>query len=181
MVGKSSTAWDGRWPFLFVAMFLFMSLVDIQQRLSFSLGNQLSANTLGEVHPEIAVPASTYDRQCINLEGDSKMDGVISEARQIVVTMPAKVAGSSMKEFTTRCMNVTMPDNFANYETRSMSALVHSLKLPVLSVSHTYSSSTLVAMMQNLPRNSVMIYLHRDETERLQIRDQTGCEEPPVY
>ena len=94
---------------------------------------------------------------------------MIKEASQIIVAMPAKAAGSTMKAFTHLCMQRTFPDNFLNDENKVINTLLlgDSIALPRLISSHMYTDKVLIKLVQRLPRSALLIYNHREETDRL--------------
>lgn len=112
--------------------------------------------------------------QCLPLEGDDGIQQLVADSDQVFVFMAAKVAGSSMKEFTQKCMGASGEDNFVNESEESfMNFLLGDLYPPKLVSSHIYNEEPFVHAIRHAARDSLFIYMYRDETERLQssIRD----------
>eukprot|EP00561_Arcocellulus_cornucervis_P004177 CAMPEP_0185816972 /NCGR_PEP_ID=MMETSP1322-20130828/18327_1 /TAXON_ID=265543 /ORGANISM="Minutocellus polymorphus, Strain RCC2270" /LENGTH=269 /DNA_ID=CAMNT_0028513961 /DNA_START=18 /DNA_END=827 /DNA_ORIENTATION=+ len=83
--------------------------------------------------------------------------------------MPAKAAGTSLKEFTKKCMKRNDPDNFINAPIQVRKFLTASYWLPSIIVSHLYTGDQpLIDLIQHASsRDAIIIYIHREETERL--------------
>jgi hypothetical protein len=105
--------------------------------------------------------------QCLSLNFEDQMDAVISNSTQVFITMPAKAAGTSLKQFTKKCMKQKTRDNFINYPHHPKNFLTDTFELPSIITSHLYSDQPLVDLAQQGTRQTLMIYMHRDETERL--------------
>ena len=89
--------------------------------------------------------------------------------------MPAKAAGTSLKDFATSCNEKGSPfgksysklmDNFLNHDFDSI--ISNSLRMPPVITSHMYDVDHLLYMIRNVPRNTLLIYVHREETHRVQ-------------
>ena len=111
----------------------------------------------------------TATAQCLSLNFEEKMDAVISNSTQVFITMPAKAAGTSLKRFTEKCMKQQeMSDNFINRPDLSKNFLTDSFELPSIITSHLYTGDQpLVDLAQHGTRQTLIIHVHRDETERL--------------
>lgn len=103
------------------------------------------------------------------LQSENEIDNMIKEASQVVITMPAKAAGSTMKQFTNQCMGRTLPDNFLNNATRVKEVLLtgNPMEMPKIIVSHLMSDNPLRKLIEVLPKSSLLIYIHREESDRL--------------
>lgn len=90
-------------------------------------------------------------------------------ARQVFITMPAKAAGSSLKEFAKKCVKRNDPDNFINNPTLVRNFLTISSELPSIIASHLYvGDEPLLDLIKHASfRDTIIIYVHREETERL--------------
>ena len=109
-------------------------------------------------------PPNQY--RCLQEDG---LEEQIKKASQIIVAMPAKAAGSTMKSFTEQCMRTMFPDNFLNSERDVIKTLLlgDPVTPPKIISSHMYTDSPLINLIQQLPRSVLLIYIHREETERL--------------
>ncbi len=106
--------------------------------------------------------------KCMNLDYDGGMDDILRDARQVFITMPAKAAGTSMKEFTTKCMKHDVPDNFINRSDLTKKFLTSSLHLPSIVTSHLYKGDTpMMDLAKHGSRQTLIIHIHREETDRL--------------
>jgi hypothetical protein len=102
---------------------------------------------------------------CLGLDFEEKLDAILSKSKQVFVIMPAKAAGTSMKEFTAKCMKRKERDNFVNGWKKEL--LTKSLRLPSLITSHAYSENPMVDLATHASRQTLIIYIHREETSRL--------------
>eukprot|EP00816_Leptocylindrus_hargravesii_P004755 CAMPEP_0196826728 /NCGR_PEP_ID=MMETSP1362-20130617/93778_1 /TAXON_ID=163516 /ORGANISM="Leptocylindrus danicus, Strain CCMP1856" /LENGTH=268 /DNA_ID=CAMNT_0042207315 /DNA_START=358 /DNA_END=1161 /DNA_ORIENTATION=+ len=106
--------------------------------------------------------------------------------------MPAKSAGSSMKAFVEECTKSTLTDNFLNDGEEDIVNLLvrgglEGLHPPKLIASHIYHAETLTKLVTNVPSKVLLIYIHRNENERLLsslkhvIKSRQGafCKHPP--
>ena len=98
-----------------------------------------------------------------------ELEHLIAQNDQIFLTMPAKAAGTSLKDFVHQCLPQTkqLPDNFANWPNKSREFLTSSLELPPLIASHMLSDQTLIDLIQHTTDETLIVYLHRPETDRL--------------
>ena len=71
--------------------------------------------------------------------------------------MPAKAAGTTMKAFTSQCMQRSFPDNILNDKDKVINTLLHvlgdSIALPRVISSHMYTDKPLIKLIQQLPRS----------------------------
>ena len=104
--------------------------------------------------------------QCLSLGWNESMDRILAHYPQVFVTMPPKASGSSLKVFLSRCSGVRLPDNFLNSKTKREEALSTSLKIPTVMASHLTHESTLSILMEQTTRQSLIIYMYREETDR---------------
>lgn len=105
--------------------------------------------------------------QCLSLKFEDQMDAVITNSTQVFITMPPKAAGTSLKQFTKKCMKQNTRDNFINLPHHVKNFLTDTFELPSIITSHLYSDQPLVDLAQQGTRQTLMIYMHRDETQRL--------------
>jgi len=106
--------------------------------------------------------------QCLNSE--ELIEEIISRASKhaSVIAMPAKAAGTSMKDYVRACMKQDMPDNFLNDEGDTKTFLMKGqLHPPKVIASHMYNGAILSKIIANLPSEALLIYIHRHERDRL--------------
>jgi len=93
---------------------------------------------------------------------------MISETNQVIILMPAKAAGTSLKEFAIKCNPPSysrLKDNFINFDIEQV--LTNSLQMPNVIASHINNDDNLIYMINNIPKSTLLIYIHRDETQRV--------------
>ncbi len=84
-------------------------------------------------------------------------------------TIPAKTAGSSLKRFTWTCVGKYGVDNFINSKDMDerMGPFHENLTPPSIISNHVYSDETIIDLVKNAPRQSLVLFIHRDETDWL--------------
>ena len=98
------------------------------------------------------------------------MDDIMNQTKQVFITMPAKAAGSTMKYFTRQCTKSYPPDNFINHDLKNLrkkTFFADNYELPSIIASHLYNDAPLVHLVKSSTRKTLIIYIHRDESERL--------------
>ena len=96
------------------------------------------------------------------------MDDIMNQTKQVFITMPAKAAGTSMKAFTRQCTkSYPPPDNFINRKNAKKKFFADNYELPSIIASHLYNDAPLVHLVKSSTRKTLIIYIHRDESERL--------------
>lgn len=108
--------------------------------------------------------------RCINLK--SNLPNLLEGTKQVIVFSPAKAGGTSMKLFATQCGNDGLhphyEDNFINNKMLLKSFLLNSFKPPKIIASHLFNNSeALIDFIKYSGRKSLIIYLYREETDRL--------------
>jgi hypothetical protein len=134
----------------------------------------LTCQFLNNVWP-LVTTQMTNDGDCLlsSMIKDSTTNddlrSLISSAEQIIILMPAKAAGTSFKAFASKCATKTFNGNFLNFKDRNDfdSVLTASYDVPAVLASHMYQAENLIYFIKNAPRNTLLIYSHRDETTRL--------------
>jgi hypothetical protein len=119
-------------------------------------------------HPRAAVnheqqPQSRF--QCV-----SHVTDVLHESPQVFISMPAKAAGTSLKDFAIECSGGDTshhPDNFINNPNYLRPFLLKSVKVPKIVASHVFTDQPMIDLMRYGSQNSVLFYIYRDETDRL--------------
>eukprot|EP00551_Chaetoceros_affinis_P002902 CAMPEP_0203640986 /NCGR_PEP_ID=MMETSP0088-20131115/6343_1 /ASSEMBLY_ACC=CAM_ASM_001087 /TAXON_ID=426623 /ORGANISM="Chaetoceros affinis, Strain CCMP159" /LENGTH=312 /DNA_ID=CAMNT_0050496325 /DNA_START=73 /DNA_END=1011 /DNA_ORIENTATION=+ len=108
--------------------------------------------------------------KCLTFEED--FDRIVSKANNIFVTMPAKAAGTTMKGFTKQCVGFydrsNKNTNFMHGNTEDrIENFVQRVDHPKLVSSHLYKDIPIVDLIQNASRDSLIIYIYREEQERM--------------
>lgn len=109
----------------------------------------------------------TENKMCVSQ--DSQLQQLVDSASNIVILMPAKAAGSTLKYFATRCSGESfekLTDNFLNYKNET-NYLTTSYELPPVISSHLYSDEPLKDLFKHASEDTLFIYSHRKETSRL--------------
>jgi hypothetical protein len=118
-------------------------------------------------------PSALHSKQqCLRLGFENDMDKLLSNYKQVFVIMPAKAAGTTFKVFTKTCMkgkNSSFQDetNIINRPRVLKEALRGAAEMPSLISSHVYNSKSFVSLVKHATEQSLIIYSHRKETERL--------------
>lgn len=95
------------------------------------------------------------------------MDSLVASASQIFVTMPAKAGGTSMKQFTKRCMKNNVADNILSLDQLWKKYLVNSPRIQPIISSHLYRAIDLSRLAKLSSRKTLIIHTHREESSRV--------------
>lgn len=124
-------------------------------------------------------------RKCIDL--DNEFQVMLTAAKQIFIIMPANAAGTSLNQFNSKCTSEMNNENSTTNEDEGDDAnnyvdLIRinnvinfhsSLEMilkdqePKLVTSHLYSSAPLIDLIKFPAPDTLLIYLHRNETDRI--------------
>ena len=100
-----------------------------------------------------------------------EVERALSSADQTFILMPAKASGTSLKAFTKKCMNGTasslVPNLVVNSHKYHKPFLQSNMKPPKLITSHVYKAETLIEIAESIDPTSLMIYVYRNELDRL--------------
>jgi hypothetical protein len=110
--------------------------------------------------------------QCMS---QSSLRDAITSTDQVILTMPAKAAGTTMQNFAKRCnedsgLTVDYIDNMLNFKDLDHfdGILSKSFQMPPVLSSHMYTLDNFLYLIKNVPRSTLLIYIHREETARVQ-------------
>lgn len=115
------------------------------------------------------------DKPCLSMDYD--MSKLLSKYKQVFIIYPRQANERSLLLFTRRCMDFnsfqhTKPANVLNrhsYRNKVwLEALSHSLEVPSLIASVMVSDENVIDVMKHATRDTLIIYSHREETDRLQ-------------
>lgn len=111
-------------------------------------------------------------QQCLGLDPNQgntsqDMDSLVASASQIFVTMPAKAGGTSMKQFTIRCMKNEVEDNILSTERLWKDYLVNSPRIQPIISSHLYTANAFIQLAKLSSRKTLIIHTHREESSRV--------------
>lgn len=119
--------------------------------------------------PKVRVGSGGPSTSCLDLSMNEEMDSLLASARQVFITMLPKAGGSSVVEFARICNKQD-----ANYEWGFLSQdkvqkhfLVNSLRVPPVIASHLTTEEGLIRLAKHPSRETLMIYIHREEGERV--------------
>ena len=110
--------------------------------------------------------------QCLS---QPSLRDLITSTDQVILTMPAKAAGTTMHNFAKQCnkdsgLTVDYIDNLLNFKDLDHfdGILSKSFQMPPVLSSHMYTLDNFLYLIKNVPRSTLLIYIHREETARLQ-------------
>lgn len=115
----------------------------------------------------VSTEQKSHESTCLSFEGRFKK--LVQSSKQLFITYPAKAAGTSLKNFTKDCMGEThiAEDNFFNFEHRVIDTLITNFQLPSIITGHLYNDETLVNLIKGASDNTLLIYSHRHENDRV--------------
>lgn len=110
--------------------------------------------------------------QCLE---ESNLRDLISTTDQVILTMPAKSAGTTLKDFAEKCnkdagLTANYIDNMLNFrdENHFDGILSKTFQMPPVLSSHMYKLENFLYLIKNVPPSTLLIYIHREETTRVQ-------------
>jgi hypothetical protein len=158
---------------LFVALFLTFPLLRAFSNLSDSAG-------ASQVHSKIEHEVTLRDDGIIKgmkmqcLDSENILHNLLSSTDQVIITMPAKAAGNTLKRFTEKCnkasgLTYEHVGNFLNRKEPNHfdGILSKSFRVPPVIASHIDNNKNLIYLIKNAPRSTFLVYVHRDETSRV--------------
>ena len=93
---------------------------------------------------------------------------IANRTKQVIITMPAKASGSTLKEFAGKCSSAKLPDNIIRFKERiEMVVFKDNYKVPTIIASHSFSPGPLIDLVKGATRETLIIYSHRDELSRI--------------
>ncbi|KAL7426714.1 hypothetical protein ACHAXM_000550 [Skeletonema potamos] len=148
-------------------------LVNLQSMLTTLNYFQTSSPKVSAATDATRAEGGVASGQCLDLDLNKEMDSLVASAHQVVITMPAKGGGSSMKEFTQQCSNsskVTELFGFipiANDTNVLKEFLIDSLHVQTVVSSHLSNDEGLIHLAKYPSQKTLLIYIHREESERV--------------
>lgn len=122
---------------------------------------------------------------CLTLDGELKQ--LVQESDQIFIAMPTKAAGSSLRIFVnSKCMKYRAQDYTFHAGWRAKRSFLQDVyETPKVIASHV-KGNELVSLIRQMTRNSLLIYIHREETDRVisavrHIVDTRLCSDEQVW
>lgn len=119
----------------------------------------------GQPSDEIVTVVEQYGQRCVGLEEDGDLDRMLSEYDLVYVLYTAKVASSTMKFFTSGCLQLEEVDNSIMNHMEEF--LTRERQIPPFLGIRIPRSNAFVSIAQQSIKNSLIIYIHREETSRL--------------
>lgn len=149
---------------IFFGSFFYIIFLDLPE------GREQFKNGSGEVYFDPSLYHMEQGQRCVDLGNNEGMDRLLSRFDLVYVVFPAKAAGSTMKTFTNECLQ--MDSKFVNVLGSSdfdglFKMLQSERQVPPIISSHLYGSRSFVEVAKNSITNSLIIYIHREETSRL--------------
>ncbi len=110
--------------------------------------------------------------KCLNF--DDSFDDLVASSGSIYIHMPSKAAGSTFQTFVSKCVgsyDAKRDHSRAVFESESMdyraSVFLENFKHPKLLTSHVETDTPLIRLFEQTPRDALIIYIHREETDRI--------------
>lgn len=110
--------------------------------------------------------------QCLTF--DDTFDELVSASSNVYVTMPSKAAGSTLNKFARKCSgnyDTVRKNNWWLFEQGQvedkMQFFMETYELPKVVASHILSDNSMINLMEESTRDSLIIYSYREETSRI--------------
>ena len=152
---------------IFVA---FIGLVNITTSMA-SLTSGPSVKDTAVTFKALKGSVTAFDKfkqqtDCVGLHFAAELDRLVSSHEQIFIVGPSMSASTSMKRFTTKCLN-TLSANFMNDEDALRESLFASIEPQPVLTSAVNDDKTFIKLAKHSTRGSLIIYMHREETDRV--------------
>ena len=111
-------------------------------------------------------------RSCFDLERHGSMNDVLAKYERVVIVAPPKAAGTSLSRFAGECAGGLLGENsfdrnILNTPKKREYVLSQDADvLPSVIASHISNDVALVDLLKYIPQKSLIIYVHRQETDR---------------
>jgi hypothetical protein len=138
--------------------------------------NELSRYSVAALEEEWKTELRTDDKGGKGEENTSKkcltfdegFNNLVSDAKQIFIVVPPKAAGTTLRKFVSKCIGrqVSHADLGRNEEGLEK-FMVERLHVPKVMAGHLLREKTLLDLLQHTTKNTLLIYVHREETARL--------------
>ena len=136
---------------------------------------QLHRNNVHQTHLDYEREPQPKQKQnqCLGLDLEGGLDKLLSEEqhKQVIIAMPAKASGSSMKVFMRLCFGTSdLQDNVLKDTSDFIlesNFFTHQLELPSVIASHVNNDRALQSLIQHATKETLVVYIHREETSRL--------------
>lgn len=130
--------------------------------------------TLEPVRTDIVKQEAAIEtNRCMGFGLEEGMDKLLSRYKQVFNVMPAKVAGSSLKEFAKECMTLANTSAFARIENTLSNKRIFDesfgleLKIPPLISSHLYNAQNFKDLLVGATGDALIVFMYREETDRV--------------
>jgi hypothetical protein len=133
--------------------------------------NMIPAETITTASDKM-ISTQRSSGRCLSLDMDGgDLDELLAKYSQVIVTPEAKASGSSFKEFMVDCKGRDNNYNYPNIDNvlngqKLKEALMSQLEVPDLIVSHAHDAFNLQNQLRHVTKNTLIIYLHREGTNR---------------
>lgn len=127
-----------------------------QQQIMMSNENRIKREALGG-----------ENNRCLTPDG---LRDMIHSTKQVVITMPAKAAGSSMQAFAIQCNGDSygeISNNILREVANTEKILTNTFKVPAVIAGHIHETKRFVDIIKNVPSHTLLIHLHRKEMSRV--------------
>jgi hypothetical protein len=114
---------------------------------------------------------SQQDRDLVSTMHSSSfkgLDAIAKETNQVFITMPDKAAGTTLMHFTRTCMNQdNLIGDYINFREKIENIITQNYRAPSIIASHIHSDTPFIDILKGSTRESLIIYIHREELSRV--------------
>mmetsp|Transcript_12329 Transcript_12329/g.21381 ORF Transcript_12329/g.21381 Transcript_12329/m.21381 type:complete len:381 (+) Transcript_12329:203-1345(+) len=154
---------------LLISMFTFACLIKVvflnppEPVQSFNDPADTTANLRGE---NLSFTRDESNSQCLSV---SSLRTLIDATDQVFVTMPARGAGTSFQQFGDKCFGAgsLTSDAVRGGEDALKELMMQQYEVPKVITSHNGSAENMAKILHDIPKTSLVIYSHREETPRM--------------
>lgn len=101
-------------------------------------------------------------------DSDTSLNEMTNRTNQVFITMPDKAAGTTLMHFAFVCSNRSkMKGDTLNNQERIEKVFTDNFQLPSIIASHVPSDRQFIDMLKGSTRETLIIYIHREELSRV--------------
>ena len=109
----------------------------------------------------------------LHINSLKSLDIIMNQTNQVFMTMPTKAAGTTINTFTRYCMDhLNMTGNFMNFQEQIEKIFIDNYQAPSIISSHLRSDGPFIGIVKGATRETLVIYLHREELSRVRSATQ---------
>jgi len=109
---------------------------------------------------------SSSNSNCLDLHFNQSADSIINIMRQVFIIAPAKSAGTTIEQFSHKCMGKGISSNIIQRPQNQKLLLTTSSNTSIIA-SHLFEDRGLIKLSKYSNEKTLIVYVHREESSRI--------------